>query len=121
MSSKRLDIGRQRRKIRVRKKVRGSDQRPRVCVFRSNKHIYAQVISDSQGKTLAAVSSLSEDLAEQLKKSKGVDAAKQVGVALAKACKEKNITRVVFDRNGFIYHGRVKAVADRAREGGLDF
>jgi len=121
MSSKRLDIGRQRRKIRVRKKVRGSDQRPRVCVFRSNKHIYAQVISDSQGKTLAAVSSLSEDLAEQLKKSKGVDAAKQVGVALAKACKEKNITRVVFDRNGFIYHGRVKAVADGAREGGLDF
>jgi len=121
MSSKRLDIGRQRRKIRVRKKVRGSDQRPRVCVYRSNKHIYAQVISDSQGKTLAAVSSLSEDLAEQLKKSKGVDAAKQVGVALAKACKEKNITRVVFDRNGFIYHGRVKAVADGAREGGLDF
>lgn len=121
MSSKRLDIGRQRRKVRVRKKVRGTDQRPRVCVFRSNKHIYAQVISDSQGKTLAAVSSLSGDLAEQLKNSKGIDAAKQVGVALAKVCKEKNINRVVFDRNGFIYHGRVKAVADGAREGGLDF
>ena len=121
MSSKRLDIGRQRRKIRVRKKVRGTDLRPRVCVFRSNKHIYAQVISDSQGKTLATVSTLSEDLAEQLKKSKGVNAAKQVGVALAKVCKEKNISHVVFDRNGFIYHGRVKAVADGAREGGLDF
>ena len=121
MSSKRLDIGRQRRKIRVRKKVRGTDQRPRVCVFRSNKHIYAQVISDSQGKTLVTVSTLSEDLAEQPKKSKGVAAAKQVGVALAKVCKEKNISRVVFDRNGFIYHGRVKAVADGAREGGLDF
>jgi large subunit ribosomal protein L18 len=121
MSSKRLDIGRQRRKIRVRKKVRGTDQRPRVCVFRSNKHIYAQVISDSQGKTLAAVSSLSEELAQLLKKSKGLDAAKQVGIALAKVCKEQNINRVVFDRNGFIYHGRVKAVADGAREGGLDF
>ena len=121
MSSKRLDIGRQRRKIRVRKKVRGTDQRPRVCVFRSNKHIYAQVISDSQGRTLVTVSTLSEDLAEQLKKSKGIDAAKQVGVALAKVCKDKNITRVVFDRNGFIYHGRVKAVADGAREGGLEF
>jgi len=121
MSSKRLDMGRQRRKVRVRKKVRGTDQRPRVCVFRSNKHIYAQVISDSQGRTLAAVSSLSEDLVQQLKKSKGLDAAKQVGVALARVCKEKNITRVVFDRNGFIYHGRVKAVADGAREGGLDF
>lgn len=121
MSSKRLDIGRQRRKIRVRKKVRGTNQRPRVCVFRSNKHIYAQVISDSQGKTLVTVSTLSEDLAEQLKKSKGVAAAKQVGMALAKVCKEKNISRVVFDRNGFIYHGRVKAVADGAREGGLDF
>ena len=121
MSSKRLDIGRQRRKIRVRKKVRGTDLRPRVCVFRRNKHIYAQVISDSQGKTLVTVSTLSEDLAEQLKQSKGVAAAKQVGVALAKVCKEKNITRVVFDRNGFIYHGRIKAVADGAREGGLDF
>ena len=121
MSSKRLDIGRQRRKIRVRKKVRGTDLRPRVCVFRSNKHIYAQVISDSQGRTLATVSTLSEDLAEQLKKSKGINAAKQVGVALAKVCQEKNIGRVVFDRNGFIYHGRVKAVADGAREGGLDF
>ena len=121
MSSKRLDIGRQRRKARVRKKVRGTDQRPRVCVFRSNKHIYAQVISDSQGRTLVTVSTLSEDLAEQLKKSKGIDAAKQVGVALAKVCKDKNITRVVFDRNGFIYHGRVKAVADGAREGGLEF
>jgi len=121
MSSKRLDIGRQRRKIRVRKKVRGTDLRPRVCVFRSNKHIYAQVISDSQGRTLATVSTLSEDLAEQLKKSKGINAAKQVGVALAKVCQEKNISCVVFDRNGFIYHGRVKAVADGAREGGLDF
>ena len=121
MSSKRLDIGRQRRKVRVRKKVRGTDLRPRVCVFRSNKHIYAQVISDNQGKTLAAVSTLSGALAEAAKQTKGVETAKQVGLALAKACKEKNITRVVFDRNGFLFHGRVKAVADGAREGGLEF
>ena len=121
MANKRGDIARQRRKERVRKKVLGSDARPRVCVFRSNKHIYAQVISDNQGKTLAAVSTLSGELAEAAKQTKGIATAKQVGLALAKACKAKNITQVVFDRNGFLYHGRVKAVADGAREGGLDF
>jgi large subunit ribosomal protein L18 len=121
MSSKRQDIGRQRRKVRVRKRVLGTDARPRVCVFRSNKHIYAQVISDNQGKTLAAVSTLSENLTDAAKKSKGVEIAKQVGLALAKACKEKNISKVIFDRNGFLFHGRVKAVADGAREGGLEF
>jgi len=121
MAIKRADIGRRRRQQRVRKKVLGTDARPRVCVFRSNKHIYAQVISDNQGKTLASVSTLSEALAEAAKQTKGVETAKQVGLALAKACKEKNITKVVFDRNGFLFHGRVKAVADGAREGGLDF
>ena len=121
MAIKRADIGRRRRQERVRKKVLGTDARPRVCVFRSNKHIYAQVISDNQGKTLASVSTLSEALAEGAKQTKGVETAKQVGLALAKVCKEKNITKVVFDRNGFLYHGRVKAVADGAREGGLDF
>lgn|SRR6185503_4017107 len=121
MAIKRADIGRRRRQERVRKKVLGTDARPRICVFRSNKHIYAQVISDNQGKTLASVSTLSEALAEAAKQTKGVETAKQVGLALAKACKEKNITKVVFDRNGFLFHGRVKAVADGAREGGLDF
>lgn len=121
MAIKRVDIGRRRRQERVRKRVLGTDARPRVCVFRSNKHIYAQVISDNQGKTLAAVSTLSKDLAVAIKDSKGVATAKQVGLALAKACKEKNITKVVFDRNGFLFHGRVKAVADGAREGGLEF
>ena len=121
MGNKRADIGRLRRKERVRKKIIGTDARPRVCVFRSNKHIYAQVISDDQGKTLAAASTLSKDLAEATKQAKGVASAKQVGLALAKACKEKNITKVVFDRNGFLFHGRVKAVADGAREGGLEF
>ena len=121
MAIKRADIGRRRRQERVRKKVLGTDARPRICVFRSNRHIYAQVISDNQGKTLASVSTLSEALAEAAKPTKGVETAKQVGLALAKACKEKNITKVVFDRNGFLFHGRVKAVADGAREGGLDF
>ena len=121
MANKRLDSARLRRRARVRKKVVGTDIRPRVCVFRSSKHIYAQVISDDQGKTLAAVSTLSEVLGGADKKSKGIALAKLVGLALAKLCKEKNITDVVFDRNGFLYHGRVKALADGAREGGLRF
>jgi large subunit ribosomal protein L18 len=119
--NKRVDMARLRRKVRVRRKVVGTDERPRLCVFRSNKHIYVQVISDAQGKTLAAVSTLTGDLAKANESSKGVEAAKQVGLVLAKACKEKNISRVVFDRNGFLFHGRVKAVADGAREGGLEF
>jgi len=121
MANKRVDIARLRRRARVRKKVVGTDNRPRVCVFRSSKHIYAQVISDDQGKTLAAVSTLSDALSDSSKKSKGVEVAKLVGLALAKVCKERNITEVVFDRNGFLFHGRVKAVADGAREGGLKF
>lgn len=115
------EIGRTRRRKRVRKKVRGTDERPRVCVFRSLKHIYAQVISDEAGKTLISVSTLSKDVRENVKKTKGIEAAKQVGLKLAQACKEKNIAAVVFDRNGFLYHGRVKALAEGAREGGLIF
>ncbi|MGH7796031.1 MAG: 50S ribosomal protein L18 [Candidatus Binatia bacterium] len=121
MANKRVDSARLRRRARVRKKIVGTDDRPRVCVFRSSKHIYAQVISDDQGKTLVAVSTLSDQLGDADKTSKGVALAKVVGLALAKLCKEKNITDVVFDRNGFLYHGRVKAVADGAREGGLRF
>jgi large subunit ribosomal protein L18 len=121
MATSQKSSARIRRKERVRKRVLGTDGRPRVCVFRSNKHIYAQVISDDQGVTLAAVSTVGGALAEANKKSRGVEAAKQLGLALAKLCKDKNITRVVFDRNGFLFHGRVKAVADGAREGGLEF
>ena len=117
MANKREDSARLRRQARVRKVIKGSDKRPSTCVFRSKRHIYAQVISDDQGQTLAATSTLG---AEDGKK-RGVEAAKLVGLALAKLCKEKNITEVVFDRNGFLYHGRVKAVADGAREGGLKF
>lgn len=119
--NKRIDMARLRRKTRVRRKIVGSDERPRLCVFRSNKHIYVQVISDAQGRTLASVSTLAGDLAKVNEASKGVEVAKRLGLALAKLCKEKNINRVVFDRNGFLFHGRVKAVADGAREGGLEF
>ena len=115
------EIGRNRRQERVRKKVRGTDARPRVCVYRSLKHIYAQVISDEKGVTLASVSTLSPELKGKLKKTKGVGTAKLVGQLLAQICKEKKITNVVFYRNGFLFHGRVKALADAAREGGLIF
>jgi large subunit ribosomal protein L18 len=121
MANKQKDIARTRRKQRVRKKVLGTDQRPRISVFRSNKHIYAQVISDDRGMTLASISTLSKDLAAKVENIKGVETAKQVGLALAKICKEKSITQVIFDRNGFLFHGRVKAIADGAREGGLKF
>src|ERR1700675_2820918 len=114
-------VARHRRQERVRKQVRGTDQRPRICVYRSDKHIYAQVISDDKGVTLASVSTLSPALKGKIKSTKGVDAAKQVGKLLAAACKEKNISSVVFDRNGFLYHGRVKALADALREAGVKF
>lgn len=119
--SNQREIGREQRQRRVRKKVVGTDGRPRVCVFRSLKHIYAQVISDEKGVTLVSVSTLSKGLKGKLKKAKGVEAAKQVGLLLAQVCKEKNITHVVFDRNGFLFHGQVKALAEAAREGGLKF
>jgi large subunit ribosomal protein L18 len=121
MASNQRRAARIRRKERVRKNVKGSDARPRVCVFRSNKYIYVQVISDDKGATLVSASSLSDSAADAAKQRKGVEAAKQVGLALAQKCKEKNITHVIFDRNGFLFHGQVKAVADGAREGGLQF
>ena len=107
-----------RRKIRVRKKVSGTASRPRLSVFRSAKHIYAQVIDDEAGVTLAAASSLQKAVDAAGKK---IDVAKQVGLVLAEACKGKEISQVAFDRSGFRYHGRVRAVAEGAREGGLDF
>jgi large subunit ribosomal protein L18 len=110
-----------RRQARVRKQVHGTDARPRLCVFRSNKHIYAQVISDQTGRTLAAASTLAPGLKGQLPKTGNRDAAKQVGTLIARVCQERGIRSVVFDRNGFRYHGRVQALADAAREGGLQF
>ena len=114
-------VARIRRQKRVRKQVRGTDERARICVYRSDKHIYVQLISDEKGVTLLSFSTLSPALKGKLKSTKGVDAAKQVGQLLARACKEKNISNVVFDRNGFLYHGRVKALAEALREAGLKF
>jgi large subunit ribosomal protein L18 len=121
MLSAQRRIGRERRRARVRKKVWGSDTCPRLCVFRSLKHIYAQVISDETGVTLASASSLSDEFKANQQKAKGIEVAKRVGALLASACKEKNITKVVFDRNGCLYHGRIKALADAVRENGLTF
>ena len=114
-------LSRIRRRARVRRRVRGTEERPRLSVFRSGKHVYAQVVVDSTGKTVLAVSTLSPELRPQLKKTANVDAAKQVGLLAARRCVEKGIKRIVFDRNGFLYHGRVRAVAEGAREGGLEF
>jgi len=109
-----------KRKVRVRRKIRGTTERPRLCVFRSARHIYAQIIEDSTGRTLVSVSTLSKDLAGDAYTG-NADAAKAVGAAIAKQALASNITQVVFDRNGFLYHGRVKALADAAREAGLSF
>ncbi len=112
--------GRQRRKWRIRKNVAGTSERPRLSVFRSAKHIYAQVIDDTTGTTLASVSTISKGLRGSLAGNKR-DVAKKIGGLIAERCKAANISKVVFDRNGFLYHGRVKALAEAAREGGLEF
>ena len=112
---------RQRRKFRIRSKISGSSERPRLTVFRTAKHIYAQVVDDVQGKTLAAASTLSRDLRTTLSDDDKTDASKKVGALIAQMCREKKIEQVVFDRNGYLYHGRVKALADAAREAGLSF
>jgi len=110
-----------RRHLRVRKKVFGTAQKPRLSVYRSLKHIYGQLIDDTRGVTLLAVSSLTKDLREQLKGKKKTEQAMIVGEYLGKKALEKGITQVVFDRGGFLYHGRVKAFADGARKAGLKF
>jgi large subunit ribosomal protein L18 len=115
------DTARGHRKSRIRKKVEGTPDRPRLSVFRSAKHIYAQVIDDTVGTTLVTVSTLSKDLRTDAGDKAKTDAAKIIGTAIANACKSKGIAKVVFDRNGFLYHGRVKALAEAAREAGLDF
>ncbi len=113
---------RQRRRQRIRKHVSGTAERPRLAVFRSNRHIYAQVIDDDRGVTLAAACSLSPEIRERMSELKGKKAvAEAVGKLVAERAKAKGVTKVAFDRGGFLYHGRVKALADGAREGGLDF
>ncbi|MBW2066537.1 MAG: 50S ribosomal protein L18 [Deltaproteobacteria bacterium] len=110
------------RKKRVRKKVRGTPERPRLSVYRSAKHIYAQIIDDERARTLADASSLSKEIREKVQDKGGnKEGAKIVGEFIAKRALEKGIKKVVFDRNGFLYHGRVKVLAEGAREHGLEF
>lgn len=122
MANKDKIEARERRKSSIRKRVTGTTERPRLTVFRSNKHIYAQVVDDTVSRSLLTVSDLQKDLVEAVNAAESkVDRAKIVGAAVAKACLDKGISKVVFDRNGYLYHGRVSALADAAREGGLDF
>jgi large subunit ribosomal protein L18 len=121
VGTKKKTLSRTRRHRRVRKKINGTPDRPRLSVFRSQKQIYAQIIDDASGKTLAAVSSLSPDLKGKLKEGGNQEAARRVGTLLAEKARAAGIERVVFDRGGYLYHGRIKALADSAREGGLVF
>jgi large subunit ribosomal protein L18 len=111
------DVARAKKKARIRKKVAGATERPRLCIFRSTKHIYAQVIDDVTGKTLASASTLDVEGSKNANKN----SATAIGKEIAKRAQQKNIKAVVFDRNGYLYHGRVKALAEGAREAGLQF
>jgi large subunit ribosomal protein L18 len=121
MSTTNREEARKQRHRRVRAKVQGSPERPRLNVFRSLSHIYAQVIDDASGRTLAAVSTAQADMKTALAGKKKTEQAQAVGAAIAERAKAKGITRVVFDRGGYKYHGRVKALAEAARAAGLEF
>ena len=109
-------------KVRISKKIRGTTERPRLTVYRSLHHLYAQVVDDTQAKVLAASSSLTKDVRDELKAVKGKkEIAKRVGISVAKKALGQNVKKVVFDRNGYLYHGIVKSLADGAREAGLEF
>ena len=110
-----------KRKKRIRKKLVGTANQPRLCVFRSAKHIYAQVIDDSIGQTLAAASSLEKTVRESSEAKNKLSAANSVGKIVGQRALEKGVKKIVFDRNGFLYHGRIKAVSEGAREAGLKF
>jgi large subunit ribosomal protein L18 len=114
-------VRRQRRHLRVRRKVVGVAERPRLCITKTLRHMHAQLIDDTSGRTLAAASSIEPEVAQGLQGTGNAEAAKAVGVALAKRAVERGITRVVFDRGGCKYHGKVKALADAARAAGLEF
>jgi large subunit ribosomal protein L18 len=111
------EVARQKKKMSIRRRVGGTDERPRLCVFRSARHIYAQLINDVTGKTIVSASTLDVEGLKNANK----DTAKAIGAAVAKRALEKNIKNVVFDRNGYLYHGRVQALAEGAREAGLNF
>jgi large subunit ribosomal protein L18 len=114
-------VGRERRKLRIRRKISGTQNKPRLSVFRSSKHIYAQVVDDAAGTTVAHASTLSPDVRGAVTEATKLDAAKKVGEAIAKMLLAKGISQIVFDRNGYLYHGRVRALADAARAAGLKF
>jgi large subunit ribosomal protein L18 len=121
MTGQRLG-GRERRHLRIRKKIRGNSERPRLTVFRSNKHVYAQIVDDVAGKTVVGVCGSSKTIAEKVKGDKERFAeSRAVGDEIAKLALEKGIARIVFDRAGYLYHGRVKALADAVRKAGLEF
>ena len=111
----------QKRHRRIRVVLSGTAEKPRLAVYRSNKHIYAQLIDDTKGVTLVSASSVEGDLREKLQHGGNIEASKELGAAIAKKAQEKGIKEVVFDRGGNLYHGRIAAVADAAREGGLQF
>lgn len=119
-TSKRLS-GRIKRKERVRKKISGTSERPRLCVFRSSSHIYAQIINDQTGKTLVEASTVSPELAGEIKHGGNIESAQKVGTLVAKRALAQKVNKVVFDKSGFLYHGRIKALADAARSAGLEF
>src|SRR5258708_28875909 len=114
-------VGRERRKLRIRRKISGTQAKPRLSVFRSAKHIYAQVVDDAAGATLAHASTLSPDVRGEVTEATKLDAAKKVGEAIAKLLLAKGISEIVFDPTGYLYHGRVRALADAARAAGLKF
>lgn len=114
-------ISRLKRQVRVRKKIKGTAERPRLNVFKSAKHIYAQLINDVDGSTVASASTLLDEVSTGLDYTGNIEAAQKVGAALAKKALAKDVSKVVFDRNGFLYHGRIKALAEAARENGLSF
>ena len=121
MASKKTLKVREKREKRVRGKIVGTQEKPRLCVFRSDRHIYAQAINDAQGNTLATASTLSKELAKKIKGKKKVEVATEVGKLIASHLKALGVDKVVFDRGRFLYHGRVKALADGARGNGLKF
>ncbi len=115
------NLKRIKRHLRIRKKVKGTPQKPRLAVFKSERHIYAQIIDDTKGHTLVSASTLDKELRQRLSKTYNVEAAKEVGRLIAQRALSLGIRTVVFDRGGFKYHGRIKALADAAREAGLKF
>ena len=121
VSKESRQLVRAKKHMKIRNRFSGTAERPRLAVFRSNNHMYAQIIDDTVGNTLVSASTLDKELKAELEKTNNVDAASKLGTVIAKKALDKGITTVVFDRGGFIYQGKVKALADAAREAGLDF